>query len=90
MGRLVAVSTPPSASWLRKGKCKFVVATRCQLSWESRVSLSNKLLYGTTHPQTWNRLDINTRSEAIVTFIMDQLTKKRPDVGGTEKKKKGD
>ena len=56
MGRLVAVSTPPSASGWRKGKCKFVVATHRQLSWESPVSRSNELLDGTAHPQTRNRL----------------------------------
>ena len=36
-----------------------------------------ELLYGTTDPQTRNRLDINTSSEGIVTYIMDQSSKKR-------------
>ena len=75
--RLFVVSTPPSASWRKKGIWKFLPATRRPLSQESRVSRSTELLYGTTDPQTQNLLDINTSSEGIVTFIMDQPTKKR-------------
>ena len=52
------------------------------------VSQSNELLYGTTDPQTRNRLDINPSKEGIVTFIMDQPTKKRPRNPMSEKQKK--
>ena len=82
----VAVSTPPSASLRKKGICKFLPATCRTLSWESRVSQSNKLLYGTKDPQT--RLDINTSSEGIGTFKMDQPTKKRQRNQMSEEQKK--
>ena len=55
------------------------------------VSQSNELLYGTTDPQTRNRLDTNTSSEGIVAFIMAQPTKKRQrnSMSEVQKKKKG-
>jgi hypothetical protein len=66
-------------------------ATRRPLSLDSWVSRSNKLLYGTTDPQTQNPLDINTRRGGIVTFIMDQPTKKRQrnPMSEEQKKRKG-
>jgi hypothetical protein len=46
------------------------------------------MLYGTTDSQTQNRLDINTIFFPIVTFIMDQPTKKRQRNPMLEKQKK--
>ena len=62
-------------------------ATCRQLSRESSVSRCNQLLYGTTHPRTRNRLDVNTRSKGIVTFIMDPPTKRNPTSEEQQKRK---
>ena len=71
--QLVTVSTPPSASWLLKGTCKFLPVSRGPLLQEPRVSRTNKLLYGITDPQTWNRLETQIAKGMLHSSWISQL-----------------